>query len=190
MRNFLCLGAGLVTMPLLHEITVHPELWNADTYRTTYRNTPHGEVDDIWLRYSRPESVADTEKLEAAQNDTTPQWYPAFQILPQARPLILAVMGAAGGYELGRALITRLPKGCRILPHADIDGDYVNRLDCQRYHVVLSGKPGSLFHCGDETVCMETGQVWWFDARSLHSVVNNSDDDRIHLILDVTLFPS
>jgi hypothetical protein len=53
-----------------------------------------------------------------------------------------------------------------------------------RFHVVLQGLPGSLYHCGDEVVQMRTGTVWWFQHREVHSVENNSADDRIHLLVD------
>jgi hypothetical protein len=32
---------------------------------------------------------------------------------------------------------------------------------------------------------MRTGEVWWFNNAIEHEVVNNSADDRIHLIVDI-----
>jgi hypothetical protein len=49
---------------------------------------------------------------------------------------------------------------------------------------VLQGLPGSLYHCGDETVTMLTGSVWWFQHREIHSVENNAAGDRVHLLVD------
>jgi hypothetical protein len=192
MNNFLRLTAGpsLDTMPLLHALATQPDLWNANTYRTRYKNTPHGEVDDVWLRYSRPDSTANEAETAKAQDDTSPVWYPAAARLPQVKPLALMLMRSVDGYELGRVLITRVRPGARILAHKDTDGEYVNEADRQRYHIVLQGLPGSLFHCGDETVQMLTGEAWWFDARQTHAVENNSADDRIHLIIDLRLWPT
>ena len=182
MRNFYCLGGGLITKPLVHELMVRPELWNMDKYRTEHEGTPHNQVEDIWLRYSHPDNWLD---------DVHPQWYPAWQVLQvHARGLILNVFGAAGGYELGRAFITRLHPGGEILAHVDDQGEYHNQLEKQRYHIVLQGLPGSVFRCGNETVQMQTGEVWWFDSHTEHSVVNNSEDDRIHMIVDLKLFPA
>ena len=59
------------------------------------------------------------------------------------------------------------------------------RDDGMRFHVVLHGLPGSLYKCGDEVVCMRTGEVWWFQHREVHSVENNSSDTRIHLLVDL-----
>ena len=92
-------------------------------------------------------------------------------------------------YELGRVLITRIPPGGQILPHRDDAGEYVNMRDIARYHVVIQGLPGSLYHCGNETVNMRTGQIWWFNAKLDHAVINESADDRIHLLCDVRTWP-
>lgn len=87
------------------------------------------------------------------------------------------------GLRLGRVLVTRLAPGRTIAVHADIRGTYAARY--ARYHAVLQGLPGSLFRAGPETVCMQTGEVWWFDGAAEHEVVNNSADDRIHLVIDI-----
>jgi Aspartyl/Asparaginyl beta-hydroxylase len=183
MRNFQQIGTGVDVLPLLHAIQRQPQLWNQQRFRTTYDNTPHADVDDIWLRFS-PERAGFDQVIE----DTSPIWQPAASGLPQAKPLVLNLMSYLGAYELGRLLITRLRPGGRILPHADTDGAYVNQGDIGRYHIVLQGLPGSTFRCGDEVVQMLTGEIWWFDAGVCHSVENNSADDRIHLIADFRLW--
>ncbi len=116
--------------------------------------------------------------------DETYFWYPAWHTLPQLRPIIFGLMNRVSAYELGRVVITKLAPGGRILPHADTMGDYANDEDGARYHVILQGCPGSLFRAGDETVNMRTGEVWWFNHLAEHEVVNNSSDDRIHLLVD------
>lgn len=171
---------------LSHQLMRNKQLWNENRFRTEFPNTPHVDVDDIWLRFSDVEKCTTTTVVIG---DDKPVWYPAAQVLYEARPLIRGLMHQVNAYELGRVLISRIPPGGRILPHRDDAGEYVLTPDIARYHVVLQGLPGSLFVCGEgddqETVCMETGEVWWFDARSCHQVVNNSADDRIHLLVDV-----
>ena len=58
-----------------------------------------------------------------------------------------------------------------------------------RFHVVLQGLPGSLYRCGDEEVQMLSGQVWWFQHREIHEVLNNSADARLHLLVDMRVPP-
>lgn len=163
------------------------DLWNQHTFRTTFPNTPHSDIDDIWLRFSDP-AKCDTTTTVIGDND--PIWFPAIHRLPEVKPIVLDLMRRVDAWELGRLLITRLKPGGKILPHKDDAGHYVNEAHRMRYHVVLQGLPGSLYRTGDEVVCMRTGEVWTFDAFVEHSVENNSADDRIHLLVDVTTWPT
>lgn len=179
MRHFLKIAEAVDVMPLAIALQRQPELWNANTLRTTFEGTPHGQVDDIWLRFNgnleRPLKELGDE-LETVD-------YPAMAALPMVRPVIFDLMRRVEGVRLGRVMITRVAPGKRILPHADVLGDYANYY--QRYHVVIRGNPGSLFRVEQETVCMRTGEVWWFNAHGEHEVQNNSDDDRIHMLADI-----
>lgn len=184
MHNFQCVATGVDIMPLLMQLQLHSELWDQHRYRTTYTGTPHGAASDILLRFSAPELTRNPDVLDAVQGDLAPVFYPAWNSLPQARPIVFDLMRRIEAVSLERVIITRLPPGGRILPHADTDGAYVAREDGMRFHVVLQGLPGSLYHCGAETVSMATGSVWWFQHRVQHSVENNSADDRIHMLVD------
>jgi Aspartyl/Asparaginyl beta-hydroxylase len=186
MRNFYRLAAGVDIVPLANALARQPSLWNKNRFRTEFPGTPHGDVDDIWLRFS------DTDKCDTTTNvigDDFPIWHPAATKLPQAKPIVLDLMRRVEAYELGRVLVTRLRPGGRILPHADTDGSYVNTEDRVRYHVVVAGEPGSMYRTGNETVCMRTGEVWWFNPMIEHEIINNSADDRIHLLVDMRIWP-
>lgn len=176
MRYFFKLADNVPVLPLMEQVARRPELWNADKTRTTFEGTPHAQVDDILLRFGRP----DGDDLEAA--DLEPM-----RSLKGAKTLALSVMQTVGGSRLGRVVITKLDPGKKILPHADTKGAYSAYYT--RYHVVLLGLPGSMFYCGDEAVNMTTGSVWWFDARSEHHLSNNSKDDRVHMLVDVRVDP-
>lgn len=184
MKNFQLIAQNIDMTPLMHALQRNPDLWNKRKWRTTYEGTPHAQVSDIWIRYSDESATGDTHNVSAVTQDTRPIWYPEWHQLPQLRPLVFGVMQRVEAYELGRVLITRLPPGGRILPHSDAVGAYTDQEDGARYHVVLQGLPGSLYRAGDETVNMLTGQVWWFNHLAEHEVVNNSADDRIHLLID------
>ena len=185
MKHFLKL-AQVDPMPVMQAIAARPQLWGAHRWRTEYEGTPHRDVSDIWLRYSDPEKTADAKQTRAVQNDDRPVFYPAWDALPQVRPIVFGLMRQVEAIELGRVLITRLPPGGRIAAHSDATGAYTDQPG-RRYHVVLQGLPGSLFRCGDETVNMRTGEVWLFDHMAEHEVANNSTDDRIHLLVDLLL---
>lgn len=186
MRYFQQIGVGVDVMPLAHALQRQPELWNQNTYRSTFKDTPHREVEDIWIRY--PDAQEGQSNDEVANIETS-IWHPAIERLPQVKPLILSLMNRVEAYDLCRVLITRLSPGKKIYPHADVGGAYVHMKDVARYHIPIQALPGCVFGCGDEEVQMATGDVWWFNAHAVHYVVNNSADDRIHLLVDVRTFP-
>lgn len=163
-------------MPLLHAVTLQPELWDQNRLRTTYPKTPHADVSDIWLWFNQ----ADDPKAVIDDRETI--HYPAWLALPQARPLVFDLMRRVEGTRLGRVLITRLTPGKRITAHTDggAPAEYYSR-----YQVVLQNTPGSVFRIEDETVTFRAGDVWWINNRNEHEVTNNGSDDRIVLIVDI-----
>lgn len=180
MRNFYRLTSGMDVMPLMMALNSLPGLWDQNTLRTTHEETPHKKVSDIWLRFNDLETYK--ENPEGIIDEHESINYPAFYQLPQARALIFALMASVQGERLGRCLITRLAPGDTIDAHED-GGSHAAYYE--RYHIVLQGEPGSIFRCGNEKLCMATGEVWWFNNAIEHEVINNSANDRIHLIVDI-----
>lgn len=182
MRYFFKLAENVVVMPLMEQLARHSELWDDDRARTSFKGSPHAQVNDILLRCCNTTTQSLTEAyvdLEAADRVS-------MDIIRGAKTMALDVMALVRGSRLGRVVVTRLETGRKIAPHKD-EGEYSAYYT--RYHVVLQGLPGSMFVCGDESVHMRTGEIWWFDASAEHSVINNSKDDRIHMIVDVRIDP-
>jgi hypothetical protein len=179
MKYFQLVAVNADVGPLHHAIVRQPQLWNQERVRTTFEGSPHAQVDDILIRFQ------DIEKHRAHLETIDEHeciWQPAAYKLPQARSLVFDLMRKVEGERLGRVLITRLPPGGVILPHKDGD-EHAAYYD--RYHIMLSNLPGSVFQAGDEEVCMQTGSVWWFDNGVEHSVRNDSVDHRLTLIVDI-----
>jgi len=182
MKNFLKIADGCDVMPLMYAVQRKPELWNQNKLRTSIPESPHFEVSDIWLRFNDLTRATETGDASYIMDEHESIDYPAFAQLPQARPLIFGLMSRVGGERLGRCLITKLPPGGRITPHVD-GGSHAAYYE--RFHIVLHAKAGSRFRAGDEVVEMKTGEIYWFDNSQEHEVLNASDDDRVHLIVDV-----
>jgi len=183
MRNFLRIAQNVNVSPLAHALIRNPHLWNADEFRTTFPGTPHIDVDDILLRFSDTTKCDTTTKVIG---DDFPIWLPAAETLfPHCADIVFGLMREIRAYQLDRLIVSRIRPGGQILAHADNEGAYVNTDDRARYHVAIQGYPGSLYHCGSETVQMLTGEIWWFNAHEVHSIQNNSVEDRIHLLVDV-----
>jgi hypothetical protein len=179
MKNFHRIASGANVGPLLLALVRHPDLWDKNTLRTTHPETPHKEVSDIWLRFNRLPG-----KVEEIIDEHESIDYPAYGVLKEARPLIMSLMAHVQGERLGRCLITKLAPGKKIDPHVD-GGSHAAYYD--RFHIVLDSAPGSLFRCGDETIQMAQGDIYWFDNSIEHEVWNNSATDRLHLIVDIKM---
>ncbi len=181
MRNFLPIGTADVT-PLMAEIVRQPELWKADTYLRDYPQGPFGDTETIFLRFP-PASVTELEQGQKDQHECV--WMDGAIHLPSARQLIFQLMNRINGERLGRCMINKLRPGGRIYPHADtpVHAEYWDR-----HHIVLQSAPGATFRCADETVHMPVGTVWWFQNALEHEVVNNSEVDRIHLVVDIRTY--
>lgn len=162
-------------LPLALALQQHPELWDQNNVRKTFDNSPHRAVSDIWLRFNQRIGKNVGNELQMVN-------YPAWNSLTAARPIIFDLLRRIEANQLGRVMITRLGPGKRILAHSDVLGKYAHFYN--RYHVVVRGLPGNIFRAGGDEVFMPTGSVWWFNAHEEHEVINNSEDDRIHLIID------
>lgn len=178
MNNFQLL-ATIDPAALYNEVLRQPQLWKADTYLRDYPQGPFGDTETIFLRFP-PASVTELERGQRDQHECV--WMDGYLHLPSARNIIFGLMAQVKGERLGRVMINKIRAGGHIYPHADTPA-HAEYWD--RYHVVLKSGPGCNFRCGDEVVNMETGQVWWFQNALEHEVLNNSSDDRLHLIIDI-----
>jgi hypothetical protein len=182
MKYFQQLAAGVNVTPLMNAIQRQPELWDANPIRTQHPGTAHAQVSDILLRFNDLEEFLRTGDPSTITDDKEAIPYPAWDKLPQVRPVIFDLMRTVEATRLGRVIITKLPPGREITPHEDhgAPAEYF-----ERFQVALQSFPGALFHIGDETVNFRSGDVWHINNAVEHSVVNNSTDDRIVMIVDL-----
>lgn len=177
MKHFTPIAQNIDVIPVLNGLAAKPELWDQNRLRTAHADTAHAEVSDIWVFFN------DLASRDVA-NDREVIEYPAWREIPQLRPLIYDLMRRVEAVRLGRVMITKLPPGKSIAPHTDggAPASYF-----MRYQIALQSLPGAVFNIADESVNFKTGECWRINNRAEHSVVNNSADDRIALIVDLRL---
>lgn len=187
MSHFQRIATGVNVTPIMLAIARRPELWKEDTYLRDYAQGPFGEIESIMLRFPEKrvfEQEAEVEAYKAGKSAFDQHEsidYPAYKVLTEARPIVMSVFAAVAGERLGRVMVNKIKPGGRIFPHADTPehaGYY------SRFHVVLQSAPGVVFRCADEQQYWETGSVFWFNNRLEHEVINNSAEDRIHIVID------
>jgi hypothetical protein len=84
--------------------------------------------------------------------------------------------------KVGRVIIPKLLAGGIIDAHTD-GGDYLESV--HRHHIAIVTNEDVFFRVGDEIINMFAGEIWEINNNMLHEVENMSDQDRIHLLIDI-----
>jgi len=167
---------------LVAQLKANPSLWDENKLRTaTYKESPHRDAHDIWLRY-RDLAEFDKDDPQAFSGKHESVWYPAINVLTEAKELIDIICNAQGCAELGGILITRVPPGKAVYPHSDA-GHWHPDYYISKYLLLLSSAPGQTFCFENEQHTGNTGDLFLFDNSKVHWVTNDSDVDRISLII-------
>ena len=179
MRHFMHIASGIDVMPLALALQLQPELWNQHNERKEFEGTSHKGTSDIWVRYNDPKNLEQGYEKYTSEHDSV--WHPAYYKLPQLRPIIFSLMARCEAVRLGGVLITKIPPGGHILPHADKGWhpEYYN----VKLYVPIQANPQCVNRVGDEHVVMQTGDCWYFNNLVEHEVINNGNDDRMTLII-------
>jgi len=172
---------GIDVEPLMKELNEHPLLWNYYPHRTESPTSPHREASDIWLRYRDyadfdPNNPADF----ASKHESV--WYVASFLMPTIRHEIELITEMLGIDELGGCLITKIPPGKQVYPHNDAGfwhSEYYN----DKYLLLLQSAYDQKFCYQGEEHRGNAGDLFSFNNLVEHWVVNNSDTDRISLII-------
>ena len=180
MSQFLRIASGVNVVPLALELHRAPHLWGDYPIRQEYAGTPHAATKDIFVRFRPREEITGPQSHQDAGYRNA--FWPAWRELPALRPIVFAMMAQVQGVELGSILITRLPSGGEILPHAD-RGVWAPEFYNCKCHLTVAGR--SLSMCGGEEVTMLPGEVWTFDNLVEHSVKNPGTEDRIVVIVSM-----
>jgi len=95
-------------------------------------------------------------------------------------PYLMQVLASLGAV-LGRTRLMRLAGQAEVSAHVDADYYWTERV---RVHVPIRTRPGVRFLCGGESTHMGEGECWIFDTWREHRVVNDAQEQRIHLVAD------
>ena len=177
MKNILTLTRGLNVMQLALQLKRNPQLWNQRRERTQNPDSPHREVDDIWLRYGGG-------SYDESRQPHTSVWLDAATVLPETKTHARAIMSLVHGDALGGVLITRVPPGARVHPHTD-NGWHAQEYD--KFALQISGHQQQAFCYADGEHVTLPGDLYWFNNQAEHWVINDSPVERITMIVCVKL---
>ena len=172
MEHILTIQRGVNVIPLALQLKQNPHLWGEHPERTQNPDSPHAQVSDIWARFG-PQGID-----RNAEHDSI--WYPAYRALPAIRDIVFPLMHMLKGERLGGVLITKIPPGGRVLPHADTGwhaGYY------EKFGVQIESHQQQAFCYDDGQHITAPGDVFWFRNSRPHWVINDSPVDRITMIV-------
>ncbi|MDM0007892.1 aspartyl/asparaginyl beta-hydroxylase domain-containing protein [Variovorax sp. J22G73] len=158
--------------PICAALELHPELWDRHTARTSPAYSPHHGLSDIWARFADPATMQPDGSHDSI-------WYPPADVLP-VRDIVYPLMADVRGERLGGVLITRIKPGQLCKPHTD-PGWHARYYD--KFAVQIAAAPEQAFHFKGHTLVTAAGDVFWFDNSHTHWVTNESDTDRITMIV-------
>jgi hypothetical protein len=145
-------------------------------------NSPHKEMTDIWVRYNPIENY-NSDILNSKSNFNNEHdsvWYPVVDKIPSVKKVIFDLMTTVQGERLGGIFITKLPPNGNIAKHTDSSW-HASYYD--KFYVPILNKKGSVFCFEDGNIDPDLGDAWWFDNSQTHWIENNTDTDRISMIV-------
>lgn len=163
----------------VRQIDENHSVWNRYRDRVAFYESPHTSVSDIWVRYC-PIEIRDSDPDTFFQGEHESVWYPVADEIPAVRGLVCRLYRDLRGRRLGGVLITKIPPGGRVEPHVDTGwhaGFY------EKYAIQLKGSKEQAFCFEDSQLSAVPGETYTFDNSKLHWVTNDSDEDRMTLIV-------
>ena len=166
------LGSAAVGALIERTRSVPESLWKSENEDKPNKYARLNDTRHILFRFvNSGESVFDFHDL--------PLW-------DEWKDVLLPIMDQAAkslGYEnyrFPRVMLARLPAGSEIFCHSDGDAShYIHKI-----HVPLITNPDTIFHVGRQAEHLAEGEIVEVNNKRTHSVKNDGEQDRIHLIFE------
>lgn len=107
--------------------------------------------------------------------------YPDSELWQLVLPLIHRLESLHDG-RVGRVIFPKLKANTNITKHTD-QGGYLSVV--RRHHIAIVTEPNVRFIVGKDEKNLEPGVVWEINNMKMHRVINESEVDRIHLLVDI-----
>lgn len=168
--NFLMLDSGIDVEPVKKKLAqVSPLEWDKSGREKTFE--VHRQTKSLMLIY---------DEDFRHYNPTYQDIY--FRFENELKPFLetIAENFQHNGFVV-RMIFAKLQGHGSIPVHTDSG---YSLLKCHRIHIPIVSNDQSFFMVGGERKIMHEGEIWEINNATLHAVDNQSDEDRIHLIID------
>jgi hypothetical protein len=159
-------------------LNVTEEEWQANQFRQNVSRTAR-DVEAILFKLNGSPTVSgDDPSVTDVWSESWDKW----------GGLVSPIMDKViKGYEfsdtafINKCLLARMRPNMTIPRHIDLDKTFFYS---HRLHVPILTNPNVDFIIGGERCVMEEGNAYEISNRDFHSVANNGDTDRVHLLFD------
>jgi quercetin dioxygenase-like cupin family protein len=173
-------GLEIDTSKLIETLDATPEIWNTITLRTENPQSPHYGCDDIWIRFNSLENL-DPSNLAALLEPHESVWYQT-PVTELVCDVVNQLKRQLPDFELGAIFITRIPAGGKVLRHNDA-GSWHPEYYTHKYLISLRADEKQAFCFDGERHITQVGKIYQFNNLIPHWVDNDSDKERISLII-------
>ncbi len=172
--DFKFLGNLDITLILKNLSTFTEEQWNEHNHRNADFRA-HNQTNSLEILWDKNSLKTG---LVGAKNKTNYKQLDFDYIRNLLQPIYEKHYGP--GYFI-RVLLPRLKPGGSIPIHKD---NGKSLMEVKRTHIPLITNENIIFKVGNTTKNLKAGEVWEINNGREHAVNNNSDEYRIHLIVD------
>lgn len=174
MYNYLYLGKCDI-LTLKNKIkNLSDDIWNMETIRQNiykaHRNTK--TINLLWSLESLTNPFIENKKSKEYYSLDIDNF------LEKIKNLYIEKYGKG---KFKRIILTKLKAKSNIDTHQDLGKSLKN---CFRTHIPIITNPDVYFFISGEKKNMKEGEIWEINNRNFHMVENQSEFDRVHLIVD------
>ena len=174
-ENFVKLGLVTNMEPLINLVNqLSEEEWAGNSRVDPYNM--HHQTHSVPLLYDNLEHIEPEEHT----------LYPRFR--GELKPILDHILNIYGNEDKGgliiRVVVARLKPFAKIGVHYDTGATLLN---CNRVHLPIVTNDKINFMVGGENKNMRVGELYEINNSTFHAVENNSDQARIHIIIDWTV---
>lgn len=156
-----------------------PFTFNAQALSAEVKKIPEEHFYDIYNPYLEPDTLYGFHLIEALIGSDPTEFQPnrILKVSPQLSAIYEAIRSEKETYR-----IHVLKAGARIRRHRDIGRNYQNGI--VRIHIPVKYPSGIKTILNDNIVHWNEGECWYMDLDLPHEIINDSDEDRVHLVMD------
>lgn len=126
---------------------------------------------ELWNALSDPQQIVLRANPEFRDTE-------AVRSLSHIKRCALDTMTMLGCSQLGGLVVQKIAPTGKVVFRASGKDDPFSH-----YRMVLHAHPGVLSLCGEETVNMEPGELWWVDTKTTNAINNQTPDDVVHVLV-------